>query len=57
MKHFVCFRKFFWVSYVFSIQIDKFKHTQSVIRAFYTDDSEKSITDFVENKKKMSRNV
>jgi hypothetical protein len=51
MKHFLCFRKLVWVCYVFvyvmclSIQIDKFK--QSVIRAFYTDDSEKKISQTV----------
>ena len=38
-----------------SIQIDKFKHRQSVARAVYTDNSEKSITDFVENQKILSR--
>jgi len=40
-----------------SVQIDKFKYRQSVICVVYTDDLEKSITDFVENQKKLSRNV
>lgn len=39
-----------------SVKIGKSKHRQSVIRALYTDDSEKSNADFVENQNILSRN-